>query len=238
MKYIYGPVKSRRLGNSLGITTVPYKVCSFDCVYCQLKKTTEKTNKRKMYGNEKDILKEIRVFFQQKPKNEIIDYITFSGSGEPTLNKSLGRIIKGIKSITDTPVALITNSSTIFYPALRREIMNVDLVVPSLDAVTQDIFEKLDNPAQGISVKNIIKGLIDFRCSFKGSIWLEIMLVNGINDSIEYLNKIKETASLIKPDKIHINCPVRPPSMRWVKCPSPQTLKKAKEIFGEICEVV
>lgn len=238
MKYIYGPVKSRRLGNSLGITTVPYKVCSFDCVYCQLKKTTEKTSERKKYIDEKEILKEVRDFLENRRQDEQIDYITFSGSGEPTLNSSIGNLIKGIKKMTSIPLALITNSSTLIDPKVRREILGVDLIIPSLDAVTQDVFRKIDRPGLRLRIKDIIKALQNLRKEFKGKIWLEIMLVRGLNDSAAYLKKIKKIADQINPDRVQINSPVRPPAENWVAPSSPEALKKAKEIFGENCDII
>ncbi len=238
MKYVYGPVKSRRLGNSLGITTVPYKVCNFDCVYCQLKKTTQKTALRKRYVPEKEIVEEIRNFLAYKPKTLHIDHITFSGSGEPTLHKSIGVLIKKIRALTQTPIVLITNSSTLLKGSVRREVLGVDLIIPSLDAVTQDVFEKIDKPLGSIRVAAIIDGLLKFKKAFKGKMWLEVMLVRGQNDSLEYLKKIKRVVDLIKPDRVQINTPVRMPSERWVKPPVCATLKKAKKIFGNTCDIV
>ena len=238
MKYIYGPVKSRRLGNSLGITTVPYKVCNFDCVYCQLKKTTEKTAKRKNYVDEKEIAEELAAFLKNKPGPLKIDYITFSGSGEPTLHKSIGGLIRTVKKMTSIPVVLITNSSTLVEPKIFKDFLSLDLIIPSLDAVTQDVFEKIDRPVNGIRIEDIIRGLVKFRREFKGRMWLEIMLVKGLNDSPDYLAKMKKVTDLIKPDRIQLNSPVRPPSENWVKPVSRSALKKAREIFGGHCDVV
>lgn len=255
MRYIYGPVKSRRLGNSLGVSVIGYKVCSYDCVYCQLKSTTLKTLKRRRYIHQRDILNEIKEFLNARRKNPVvhekkpwpvhkesltegIDYITFSGSGEPTLNSDIGRLIKAVKKITSIPIVLITNGSTLIKPRVRKDILGVDIVVPSLDAVTQDIFERIDQPVKGILIKDIIDGLIRFRKEYKGKIWLEIMLVRGLNDSLEYFYRIKEVVDLVKPDKIHLNSPVRPPAQGWVKPVSAATLKKAKEIFGTLCEII
>ena len=238
MKYVYGPVKSRRLGNSLGISTVPYKVCSFDCVYCQLKKTTEKTSQRKEYIPQKEILKEVAGFFKNKPKNLKIDYLTFSGSGEPTLHRSIGSLIKRVKEIASLPVALITNSSSMGNLGVRRALLNADVVIPSLDAVTQDIFKKIDRPMRGLQIRDIISGLLKFRKAFKGSLWLEVMLVRGINDKIDYLQKIKKVIDLIRPDKVQINVPVRTPAEQWVRLPMRSTLKEAKKIFGKNCDIV
>lgn len=238
MKYVYGPVKSRRLGNSLGISTVPYKVCSFDCVYCQLKKTTEKTSRRKEYIPREEILKEVAGFFKNKPKDLKIDHLTFSGSGEPTLNSSIGSLIKRVKKITSVPVVLITNSSNLAVPAVRRALLNADVVIPSLDAVTQDVFKKIDRPARGLRIRDIISGLCEFRKEFKGALWLEVMLVRGVNDKIDYLRKIKKVVNLIRPDKVQINIPVRAPAESWVRLPTRSTLGQAKKIFGKNCDIV
>lgn len=238
MKYVYGPVQSRRLGNSLGITTVPYKVCSFDCVYCQLKKTTEKTSQRKEYVSQKEILREVAGFFKNKPKNLKIDYLTFSGSGEPTLNSSIGSLIKRVKKMIPLPVVVITNSSNLAVPSVRRALLNADVIIPSLDAVTQDIFKKIDRPVRGLRINDIINGLCKFRKEFKGSLWLEVMLVRGVNDKIDYLRRIKRVVELIRPDKVQINVPVRTPAEPWVRLPMCSTLKEAKKIFGKNCDIV
>lgn len=222
----------------MGISTVPYKVCSFDCVYCQLKKTTEKTTQRKKYIPLGAILEEIRTFFVHNPDSFKIDYITLSGSGEPTLYGALGALIKEIRLLTKTPIALLTNSSTMTDPKVRREMQGVDLIIPSLDAVTQDIFEKIDRPLLGMRIEDIIVGLLKFKNGFKGRMWLEIMLVRGLNDSSSYLKKMKKIVDRINPERVQINVPVRLPSENWVKLPFRSTLKKARGIFGENCDIV
>jgi wyosine [tRNA(Phe)-imidazoG37] synthetase (radical SAM superfamily) len=238
MKYVYGPVFSRRLKNSLGISTVPSKVCSLDCVYCQLKHTTRLTTERKNYISVEEIIEEVRNFFRYKPKDKRIDYVTFSGSGEPTLHRSIGSLIKRVKSISSVPVALITNGTTLLDLKVQKDLLSLDLIVPSLDAVTQRIFKKIDRPPAGMKIKDIIESLVYFRRKFKGKFWLEIMLVRGINDTPAYLKKMKKVVDRIKPDRIQINSPVRPPSEKWVKPVSFATLKKAKKIFGPISEIV
>lgn len=238
MKYVYGPVKSRRLGLSLGVSTVPSKVCSFDCVYCQLGRTSEKTSERREYVDEEEILAEIKTFFENKPRDLKVDYVTFSGSGEPMLSSSLGRLIKAIRKITATPVVLITNSSMLVEPRARQEIAGVDVIIPSLDAVSQDVFEKIDRPVPGISVKKVIEAIIKFRKEFSGKMWLEVMLVRDCNDSVAYLKKIKKVVDRIHPDRVQINSPVRVPAEKWVRPPTAATLKKAKEIFGKNCDII
>ena len=237
MKYVYGPVRSRRLGFSLGISTVPYKVCSLDCVYCQLEKTTQKTMKRKEYVKKEEVLEEVKTFFDEKPSRPKIDYVTFSGSGEPTLHQSIGDLIRGVKTMTRVPVALLTNSTTLVDPKVRRDILDADVVIPSLDAVTQDIFEKIDRPLEGVRIEDIIEALSRFRQEFKGKIWLEVMLVRGLNDSPAYLRRIKKITDRLKADRVQLNSPVRPPSEEWVKPVSREALSKAKKIFGDNCDV-
>lgn len=238
MRYIYGPVRSRRLGFSLGVSPVPYKVCSFNCVYCQLKGTTHLTLRRKRYIAEQEILSELSDFFKHKKENTQVDYITFSGSGEPTLHASIGGLIRKAKGLAAAPVVLITNGCALTDPEVRRQVLCVDLIIPSLDAVTRDVFEKIDRPCPGVSIQAIIKGLIAFRRHFRGRMWLEIMLVRGINDAPAYLRKIKKVTDLIEPDRIQINVPARTPAESWVKPPTRATLRQAKKIFGDTCDIV
>ncbi|MFH0877021.1 MAG: radical SAM protein [Candidatus Omnitrophota bacterium] len=238
MKYIYGPVKSRRLGYSLGISTVVYKVCSFNCVYCQLRETSQKTLRRRKYVPVEDILGELRSFFGHKPRGLKVDCVTFSGSGEPTLHQDIGVLIRSVKALTKRPVVLITNSSTLAHVMVRREILAADIVVPSLDAVTQGVFEKIDRPVRGLKIKNIIDALKKFRKEFKGQIWLEIMLVRGVNDSSVYLQKMKRVVDAIGPDRVQLNSPVRPPAESWAKPVTAKTLCAAKALFGKHCDVI
>jgi len=237
MKYVYGPIKSRRLGLSLGVSLTPYKVCSFDCIYCQLGKTTQRTNQRKEYVNIEEILGEIKSWLaDNSAKAGELKFITFSGAGEPTLNTHIGSLIAGIKEITDTPVAVLTNSSHLSDPQVRQAISNASLIVPSLDAATQDVFEKIDQPEKGIRVCDIIDGLIALRKEFRGEIWLEIMLIKGLNDSPEYIKKLKEVIERIKPDKVQLNSPVRKTLQQDVCGVDEVTLKEIRRILGDCVE--
>lgn len=238
LKYIYGPVNSRRLGYSLGLSLTPFKACSFDCVYCQLGRTTDLTVKRKKYIDIKEILKELSVWLKEnKIPAKKLDYITLSGMGEPTLNSDIAGLIKGIRKITSLPVAVITNSTFLKDYNLRQALLKADLIVPSLDAVDQDVFEKIDKPKKGIKVEDIIKGLIILRKEFKDKIWLEIMLVKGINDSIAHIKKLKTVIDMIKPDRIQLNSPVRRTAVAGVEKVSDSRLKQIKKILGSKCEV-
>jgi len=161
VKYVYGPVKSRRLGLSLGLSLTPHKVCNLDCLYCQLGKTKELFTKRKEYVSIEDLLLELKGWFANNPQAvKDLNYITLSGSGEPTLNSQIGRLIDEIKNLSVVPLALITNATLLSDEKVRSDIKYADLLIPSLDAVEQDIFDKIDRPHAGIKVKDIIKGLI------------------------------------------------------------------------------
>lgn len=235
MSYIFGPVPSRRLGFSLGVDLVPFKVCSLDCIYCQLGKTTHKTVVRKEYVPSAKILPELEKALKA---SKTIDYITLSGSGEPTLNSKTGEIIRRIKEITSIPVAVLTNATLLTDDELKKDLLSADLVVPSLDGATQDAFEKINRPCASLKAEKIIKGLIDFNKGYKGKMWLEIMLVKDVNENETELNALKSAVEQIKPDRIQLNTPVRPPYELWVKTLSASKLIKIKKFFGNKCEII
>ena len=233
--YIYGPVPSRRLGFSLGIDIIPFKACTFDCIYCQLGPTTQKTIERKKYFSSKEILSAIK---KKLDSGRRIDYITFSGSGEPSLNSDIGKLIREIKKITSIPVAVLTNGSLLYRKSVRKDLSAADLVVPSLDAATQKAFVKTNRPHSSLKLDEIIEGLEKFRQEFKGSIWLEIMLVKGVNDSPPHLRKLKEAIANIKPEKIHLNTVVRPPTEKFARPLSQKELEKIKKFLGKNAEII
>ena len=239
MNYIYGPVKSRRLGESLGIITTPYKYCSLNCIYCQLKKTTKFTIERKEYVKPQALLLELAQFLKDYPDCADIDYITLSGSGEPLLNSKVKNIISGIRALTSLRIAVITNSVLLSDARTRSDILDADLIVPSLDAFTQEVFEEIDRPFNdSIKIEDIIGGLIALRREFTGKIWLEIMLIKDINDDVAYMKEFKDIIEKINPDKIQLNVPSRPPAESWVKIPSLDKLKKIQALLGERCELL
>jgi len=235
MKRIYGPVPSRRLGLSLGLDIVPFKTCTLSCVYCQLGRTTRLTALRKRYVAAGEVLKELRGFLAKGGK---ADYITFSGSGEPTLNSSLGDMIAGIRKMTSVPVCVITNGTLLYDKKVRKDLSRADLVIPSLDAVSPRVFRKVNRPAPALRIEKIMKGLVKFSRIFRGKIWLEIMLVKGVNDTPSEIKKLKEAVRMIRPDKIHINTPVRPPAALSAKPPSGKRLREIVRILGRECEVI
>ncbi|NLB26810.1 MAG: radical SAM protein [Bacteroidales bacterium] len=207
-KYLFGPVPSRRLGMSLGVDLVPKKVCTLDCIYCEVGKTTKLTTRRMEYIPYKKITDEIDRYFISNPDP---DYITFSGYGEPTLNSGLGKIMKYIKEKkTGIPLAVLTNGTLFDLPEVRKELLPADLVLPSLDAASQNVFNKINRPYPELNVNDHINCLIEFRKEFKGTIWLEIFILPGYNDPAEELDNLKEAVLKINPDKIQLNTLDRP----------------------------
>ncbi|MBN2804480.1 MAG: radical SAM protein [Deltaproteobacteria bacterium] len=207
-KHLFGPVPSRRLGMSLGIDLVPHKVCSLNCVYCECGKTTNLTLKRDEYIPFDEIIKEIDEYFLD---NELPDYITFSGSGEPTLHNRIGDIIKYIKdNYPKVPVAVLTSGTLFYDKRVRDELLDADLVLPSIDAATKEAFLRINRPDRALDVTSHIESLIDFRKEFKGDIWLEVMILPGINDDAENLAALKEAIIKINPEQLQINTLDRP----------------------------
>lgn len=235
LSHIYGPVPSRRLGFSLGVDIIPYKTCSLDCVYCQLGPTPEKTVTRKTYYSAEKIIPQIRSAIQSGRR---IDTITFSGSGEPTLNILIGDLIRQIKGFTKIPVTVLTNSTLMPKLEVRQALLSADRIVPSLDAATQEVFERINRPASGLKIADIIEGLSAFRKKFSGLIWLEILFVKGINDSPDHLTALKTALDRIQPDRIQLNTVIRPPSDRGSKPLSPGEMESIRAFFGEKAEII
>ncbi len=233
--HIYGPVPSRRLGFSLGVDIIPYKTCSLDCIYCQLGSTAEKSVERKAYFDKEDLLFQIK---QVVNSGRRIDYITFSGSGEPTLNILIGELIREIKKFTSIPVAVLTNSTMLIKPDARAALSQADLVVPSLDAVTQTVFEEINRPHESLKISEIIDGLISFRKEFSGQIWLEIMLVKGVNDSEDHVKCLRQAVEKIQPERVQLNTVVRPPAQDFAVPLSQDELENICYIIGSRCEIV
>jgi len=235
MKYVYGPVPSRRLGRSLGIDPLPLKTCNYQCIYCQLGKTTNFTNERRNYYPKDEILVEIEEAIKQNKDN--FDYITFVGSGEPTLYKDLEELILKAKTFSNKPICVITNGALLHNEEVIKALLHSDIVLPSLDAGDERSFIKINRPHPDIDFESVIQGFIDFRSLFKGKFWIEIMIMKAINDSKKELLKIKKKIDLIKPDKIDINIPLRPPLEKWVKIPDKSIFVLLDEIFGSYSDI-
>jgi wyosine [tRNA(Phe)-imidazoG37] synthetase (radical SAM superfamily) len=227
-KYIYGPVPSRRLGQSLGVSPIPEKTCNYNCIYCQLGKTSNFTNHRRRFFNPKEILREISETLKQERK---IDYITFVGEGEPTLSKDLGLLIDSIKNLTNLPIAVITNGGLFSSKNLRQEIRNADVIIPSFDAGNSKLFRYINRPHKELNFRDLVIGLKKLRQEFNHEIWIEVMLLKGINDSKELLEEINGFLDEFQPDKIQINIPSRPPAEEWIEIPDSKSLNLAKLIL-------
>jgi wyosine [tRNA(Phe)-imidazoG37] synthetase (radical SAM superfamily) len=239
--FVYGPVPSRRLGLSLGINIIPFKACPLDCIYCQCGKTTKKTLERRSFFPINDILAAVRSAIRQSSianRQSPTSFLTFSGEGEPTLNKDIGRIIRRLKREFSIPVAVITNSTLLTDPQVRRDLYAADLVVPSLDAADQRNFARVDRCHRDLRVADIIEGLKLFRRDYRGRIWLEIMLVKGINDSVEHVVALRKAAWQIKPDRVQLNTVVRPPAEKFAKPMSRDDLEQIQCLFGPNTDII
>lgn len=231
MKYVYGPVPSRRLGISLGISPIPKKTCNYSCIYCQLGRTNRMTNERQMFFKLDDIMKEFELVLESKT---VFDVITIVGEGEPTLYKGLGELIVEIKKRTDKPVAVITNGALLYDPKLREELDQADIVLPTLDAYDEKSFKEINRPHGALRFKDLKEGLILFSEKYNGQLWIEIMLIQGMNDDIGSLKKYKEMLECITYDRLYINTPVRPPAEENVKEVGPEGMSVAVEMLGGI----
>lgn len=234
-KFTFGPVPSRRLGLSLGVDVIPNKLCSLDCVYCEVGVTDKRGIARKEYLPANEILAEVKEVVAEYPD---IDHITISGSGEPTLNIKIGDIIRGIKQMTNIPVAVLTNGTLLSLPAVRHDLMDADIVSPSLDAVSADVFEKVNRPNPKLRIATIIDGIKLFRREYKGKMWIEILFVKGMNDHNEEIFKMKQVLDEIKPEKIHLNTVIRPPAYSIARPVEEDRLKEIQKILGERSEIV
>jgi wyosine [tRNA(Phe)-imidazoG37] synthetase (radical SAM superfamily) len=231
--YIYGPVPSRRLGRSLGVDLVPLKTCTYDCMYCQLGRTTNKTTQRKEWTPLRDVLKELKTSLSCQP-----DYITISGSGEPTLHSGIGGFIRAVKAVTDIPVAVITNGSLLWLPEVREALRDADLVIPSLDAGAEYLFRHVNRPHKNISFHKMIDGLYEFRRSFPGRYWLEVFLVGGITGLAFPVEEIAAIVDLINPHRVHLNTVVRPPADPYIEAVPQDLMECYTEAFGKNAEAI
>ncbi len=236
-QHIFGPVLSRRLGISLGVDLVTHKICSLDCVYCECGKTTRLTLERGDYVLFDAVKTELDHYWEH---NEDPDYITFSGSGEPTLNQDLGRVIAYIK--TQKPkiqVAVLTNSTLLTDPNVRQELALADLVVPSLDAVSMAAFLKINRPCKALLLEDMIQGIQTFANKFTGKLWLEIFILPGINDTQEELTALKKIITRIDPEMVQLNTLDRPGTVSTLRPASKEELDRVKEILNmDIIQII
>ncbi|NAS88191.1 radical SAM protein [ANME-1 cluster archaeon AG-394-G21] len=233
MKMVYGPVPSRRLGRSLGVNPIPFKTCNYSCVYCQLGRTTHMTNQRKDFFPPEELLNEIRRVIEAESSHREIDFVTFVGEGEPTLCKSLGWLIRKTKEIADIPIAVDTNGSLLYREDVRNDLSQADIVMPSLDAGTVETYRKINRPHRGLDFKAVVEGLERFRRDYNGEIWVEVMLVKGLNDTERELKALKSRLEKIEPNRTYINVPIRPPAEPWAVPPDKDAITLAHAILND-----
>ena len=205
-KYTFGPVVSRRLGLSLGIDLLPRKKCNLDCLYCEVCPTDKLDEDRIFYVDIPTLITEI------KNIKGTIDFLTLTGSGEPTLHKELDKLISALKREFSYPIVMLTNSLLLRREEVRTELLGLDLIMPSLDAVSQSVFRKINRPVKDVYAEDVVNGLVEFRQIFLGKMWLEILLVKGINDSPSELKLLSEAIDKIQPDRVQLNTVARPPA--------------------------
>jgi len=227
-QYLYGPVPSRRLGRSLGIDLVPHKTCTYDCIYCQLGKTTRKTLERREYVPTADVLEELR---EKLSSGIACDYISLAGSGEPTLHAGAGELIAKIKEMTKIPVSVITNGSLLCLPEVREALLGADLVIPSLDAGDAALFEYVNRPHPDIVFEQMAEGLVEFARRYSGRLWLEVLLVSGVTGLPSEANKISAWVERIRPEKVQLGTVTRPALEDYACGVDPKQMKKLAGLF-------
>ena len=230
-QYVFGPIPSRRLGRSLGISPLPKKTCNYSCIYCQLGRTDHMTNERQEFYKTEEILKEFQTYLKDSDK---FDIVTIVGEGEPTLCSNLGELICRLKELTKKPIAVITNGALLSDEKVREELCYADMVLPSLDAYNQEIAKKIDRPYGTIQFEEEFQGLVEFSNMYEGELWLEIMLIDGINDDKDSITEFQKRLKQIHYDRLYLNTPVRPPAEEGVNVVSSERMKYAVEELGGI----
>lgn len=234
-KYVFGPVPSRRLGRSLGIDLVPFKTCTFDCVYCQIGRTTHPSLERHEYVPLREVLSQIAEALARGPRP---DYITLAGSGEPTLYARLGELIDGIHKITDVPVDIITNGSMLWMDDVFADVRRADLIIPSLDAGDKDMYDRINRAVCGLTFDKLVAGLKRLSETCPEKVWLEVFFVAGVNDDAAHAAKIAELARGLKFARVQLNTAVRPPAEKHVRGVSPEHLEELADLFTPRAEIV
>ena len=236
MKYVFGPVPSRRLGQSLGIDPIPLKTCNWNCVYCQLGRSVPMSNERKAFFPVSQILTQVEETLRGLGPNGC-DWLTLVGSGEPTLYLDLGQLIEGLKALSQVPVAVCTNGSLLPHPAVREALRGADAVMPTVSAGSWEVYWRLHRPYPGLDFQEFVNALVQFRGEYGGNLWPEVMLVKGINDSKASLDDIAAVMERVQPDRIFITLPTRPPAETWVMPPDNESLIYAAAAFDDFLKL-
>ncbi len=230
-RYVFGPVPSRRLGSSLGISPIPPKTCNYSCIYCQLGKTKILTNMRQMFFPPEEIFSEVKSALSQY---DDVDFITFVGEGEPTLYSGIGDLIKMIQDYTPMPLAVITNGALFYDSDVRKALRSASVLLPTLDAPDEKKWKLINRPHPDLKFDAVLEGLFQMREEMNGEMWLEVMLMKGINDDEYTLYRLGEIIKDLKPHRVYINVPIRPPAESWVEVPDDETLRMAAKILGAV----
>lgn len=235
LRYVYGPVPSRRLGLSLGVDVVPLKTCTLNCVYCQLGPTPRPTVERRAYVPVRDVLDDVAVALRERPTP---DFVTVSGSGEPTLHSGLGDLIDGLRRLTRIPVAVITNGTLLWVPEVRAACAKADVVLPSLDAGDPETFRRVNRPHPEATFERLLSGLKALRAEYDGQIWLEVFIVRGITDNEEAVRRIARLAAETQPDRVQLNTAVRPAAKAEVQPVPAERMAALASLFDPPAEVI
>jgi len=236
-RHVFGPVPSRRLGRSLGVDPVPFKTCNWNCVYCQLGFTRKLVHERREFFPPEEAVAEVRSALEAKNGGGV-DWISFVGSGETTLHAGLGRMIRDVKAMTAIPVAVLTNGSLLYRKDVRDDLRHADAVLPTVDAGTEDLYLRLNRPHKEATFDRLIDGLVAFRRVYKGQLWVEVMLVKGVNDTPDALRDLAAVLRRVRPDAVHLNLPTRPPAEPWVEPSGEEGLVRAEYFLGDIAAPV
>lgn len=234
-KFVFGPVPSRRLGRSLGVDLIPFKTCTFDCIYCQIGRTLHHAMERREFVPMNEVLLHLKEALASGPRP---DYITLAGSGEPTLYSRLGELIDRIHALTDVPVDIITNGSTLWMDEVFAETVKVDLIIPSLDAGDEKTFMAINRSVPHITFQNILDGLNRLRQTCPEKVWLEVFLIKGLNDSPEHVQKIADLVRPMNFAKVQLNTAVRPPAEKFVQCVSAEELENLAGLFTPRAQII
>ncbi|HEX9906982.1 MAG TPA: radical SAM protein [Thermoplasmata archaeon] len=225
----FGPVPSRRLGQSLGVNTVPCKTCTYSCVYCQLGATTHTSVERRAYYHTDRLVE--GVLTRLASLTSVPDYVTFLGCGEPTLASNMGDILKGISARWEGKKALLTNGALLWMNDVRKESFGFDVVIPTISAGNEQLFRKIHRPHPSLNHRKVLEGIRQFATDFPGEFWIEVMLLGGVNDDRRSLEEIRTKIEPLKADKIHLTAPIRPPTERWVRCPTKEAVELAMSVI-------
>lgn len=235
VRTVFGPIPSRRFGRSLGVDVIPRKLCTLDCVYCEVGRTDKRGLARREYIPNDLILKDLSEAIAVHPG---IDCVTFSGSGEPTLHAGLGDLLRAARRLTGVPLVVLTNGTLLWKEDVRNDLMAADIVCPSLDAVSEDVFRRIDRPHPRLTAVQIIEGLVEFRRQFPGTMWLEVLFVQGMNDDDEEVWLLRQAIDRIAPDKVQINTVVRPPAEPWAHPVPHERLEQIRSMLGPRAEII